>query len=280
MYIGNISLVLQQKAVNYIYKLERRSFFSDFLLFGLMQAWACLFGGLLLFFILGTHYWYPFNSILYRYDFLFLTAIFIQVALIALKLEKPRELLVILIFHIVATIMELFKTSSMIGSWHYPEAGLLKIATVPLFTGFMYSAVGSYNARIWKILDLNFTHYPKKSWTFVLAILIYANYFTHHYLYDIRWLLMIFSVIVFGRSSVIMHINQTQYKMPLVLGWLLVAVFIWIAENFATYANIWIYPSQNLAWHPVSVQKIAAWYLLIIVSFVLVSLVNRPWLKN
>ena len=31
----------------------------EFLLFGIKQAWACLFGGLLLFLLLATHLFYP-----------------------------------------------------------------------------------------------------------------------------------------------------------------------------------------------------------------------------
>ena len=41
-----------------------------FLVFGLKQAYACLFGGYLLAVIVASAFWYPFHS-LYRYDFLF-----------------------------------------------------------------------------------------------------------------------------------------------------------------------------------------------------------------
>ena len=37
--------------------------------------------------------------------------------------------------------MEVFKTEA--GSWTYPEDNLLRIGGVPLFSGFMYAAVGS-----------------------------------------------------------------------------------------------------------------------------------------
>src|SRR3546814_3089959 len=39
---------------------------------------------------------------------------------LAFRLETPKEALVILIFHFVGTVMELFKTAA--GSWQYPEA--------------------------------------------------------------------------------------------------------------------------------------------------------------
>ncbi len=40
--------------------------------------------------------------------------------------------------------------------------------------------------------------------------------------------------------------------------------------------RIWIYPSQAVVWHMVGIEKILAWFLLMIISFVLVSLVHRP----
>ncbi|MBU4038894.1 MAG: DUF817 domain-containing protein, partial [Alphaproteobacteria bacterium] len=64
--------------------------------------------------------------------------------------------------------------------------------------------------------------------------------------------------------------------MPFLLGFFLVAVFIWLAENIATYANAWIYPSQSEGWRPVSIDKLGSWFLLMMISVVLVSLVRRP----
>ena len=63
--------------------------------------------------------------------------------------------------------------------------------------------------------------------------------------------------------------------MPLLVGFALIAVFIWIAENMATFAGVWVYPSQRSAWTLVSPNKLVAWFLLMIVSFVLVSLLHR-----
>ena len=54
--------------------------------------------------------------------------------------------------------MEIFKTS--VGSWIYPEPSLLRIGGVPLFTGFMYAAIGSYIARCWRLFDFRFTRPP------------------------------------------------------------------------------------------------------------------------
>ena len=220
-----------------------------------------------------TKYWYPFEA-LHRYDFIFLAAIFIQCVLLLLKLESPREAMVIIVFHIVATIMELFKTSEAIASWHYPEDYWFGIGNVPLFTGFMYSAVGSYIARVWRIFEFQYAHYPPVPITIFLVTLIYINFFSHHFIVDIRWLILVVTIGMFWRTTVYYRIIKTHRSMPLLLGWLLVALFIWFAENLATFANIWIYPNQEEEWSMVPIAKLSSWYLLMMLSFVLVSLIN------
>nr|WP_228030871.1 DUF817 domain-containing protein [Gimesia benthica] len=247
----------------------------EFWLFGIKQASACIFGGFLLAMIIITRFWYPFES-LYRYDFLFLAAVGFQIFLLAFRLESPKEAVVILIFHIVATIMELFKTSDGIKSWQYPEPFVIGIGNVPLFAGFMYSAVGSYIARVWRIFDFRYSSYPPLWTTVVLVTLIYINFFSHHYVTDIRWLLIIASLVMFGRVQIYFRMDRIHRHMPLVVGWLLVALFIWFAENISTFANVWVYPTQQHHWQLVSITKLVAWYLLMLLSFVLVSLVNRP----
>jgi uncharacterized membrane protein YoaT (DUF817 family) len=62
--------------------------------------------------------------------------------------------------------------------------------------------------------------------------------------------------------------------MPLLIGFFLVALFIWFAENIGTFARAWSYPGQEDGWEPVGLAKLGSWYLLMLISFVLVSLVN------
>jgi uncharacterized membrane protein YoaT (DUF817 family) len=64
--------------------------------------------------------------------------------------------------------------------------------------------------------------------------------------------------------------------MPLLVGWGLVALFIWFAENIGTFARAWSYPNQANGWEMVGIEKLGSWYLLMIISFVLVSIVQRP----
>ena len=246
----------------------------EFTVFGLKQGWACLFGGAMLFLIIVTKY-APSDWLgIPRYDFLFLAALAIQLAMLALKLEKPSEATVILIFHVVGTAMEIFKTSA--GSWIYPEESFFRIGGVPLFSGFMYASVGSYLARISRIFDMRYTGYPPLPATVLLAAAIYANFFAHHFVLDMRYVLFAATALLFLRTTVHYRVFRFRHRMPLLLGFLLVALFIWFAENIGTWSRAWLYPGQSEAWTPVSIQKIGAWYLLMIISFVLVTLVHRP----
>ena len=253
-----------------------RAWAFEFLLFGFKQGWACLFGGLLLALLLATHFLYPADAPLARYDFLTLAALTIQLGMLAFRLETWDEAKVILIFHVVGTVMEIFKTYA--GSWIYPEPSLLRIAGVPLFSGFMYAAVGSYIARVWRIFDFRFAHYPPPWTTWVLACAVYANFFLHHYWIDLRWVLFGATALLFWRTSVHFRNFRVHRWMPLLLGFGLVALFIWVAENLGTFARAWSYPGQEQVWKPVHLAKFGSWYLLMIISFVLVALVQpiRP----
>ena len=248
--------------------------FVEFVVFGLKQAWACLFGGAMLALIIATRLWWPDQPWLTRYDFLFLGALAIQLAMLGLKLETWSEAKVILIFHVVGTAMELFKTGA--GSWIYPEEAFFRIGGVPLFSGFMYAAVGSYLARVTRIFDMRYTRYPPLWATVLLAVAIYVNFFAHHFVTDVRIGLFAVTAVLFLRTGVHYRVFRFRHRMPLLAGFLLVALFIWFAENIGTWSRAWLYPGQEAGWTPVSIHKLGAWYLLMIISFVLVTLVHRP----
>ncbi len=257
-----------------------RSYSAEFVYFSLRQAWACLFAALMLLGLILTRD----SSLLpaiSRSDLLFLYAIGIQGLLIVCRMEHRREIGMIVVFHILATLMEWFKTSPAIGSWHYPADGsIFRVLGVPLYAGFLYSAVGSYIARAWRLLDFRFTNYPPVMATLVLAAIAYLNFFTHHFIYDMRWILIAASLVLFGRCQVHFRTGRQHRRMPIVLGFFLVAFVIWIAENIGTYAKAWAYPNQETNWELVHWGKCTAWYLLMMLSFVLVSLINRKSLRS
>lgn len=244
-------------------------FLFEFVSFGVKNAWACMFGGAMLALLVGTFWVYPAKAPLARYDFLAIGAVLIQILMLATKLETWGEARAILAFHVVGTVMEMFKTG--VGSWIYPEPSVLRIGGVPLFSGFMYAAVGSYIARIWRIFAFRFTRFPPVWAQGLLAAAIYVNFFAHHYLPDIRIALYLGTLLVYGPCMLSYRPDREYRRMPLVLGLILTALFIWFAENLGTFARAWTYPGQEAVWRPVSIQKLGAWYLLMIISFTLVA---------
>ena len=250
------------------------AFAYEFLLFGLKQAWASIFAGAMLGLILATHFFWPAHAPIARYDFLVVAAVLIQALLLATRLERWDEAVVILVFHVVGTLMELFKTAH--GSWIYPEHNLLRIGGVPLFSGFMYAAIGSFMARITRLFEIGFEHYPPAWAPWALAVLAYANFFTHHYVMDFRYALFAASAVMFWRTNLVFTPDLKPRRMPLLAGAVLVSLFIWFAENLGTFAGAWIYPTQRHGWALVPPAKLGSWYLLMLLSFVLVTIVHKP----
>lgn len=255
----------RRRATAYLYEFGR---------FGMKQAWACLFGGLMVFLLLGTFLFYPADASLTRYDFLFLAALSIQAALLGFRLETMEEAKVIATYHVVGTVMEIFKTA--VGSWIYPEDCFFRIAGVPLFSGFMYSCIGSYICRAWTLFHFEFKAHPPTTWLALLSLAIYINFFTHHYVTDIRWPLFLAAAVLFARTRVYFVNWEARRWMPLLLGLVLVTGFIWVAENVGTFTKTWLYPNQRSGWSLVSAGKFGSWFLLLIISYTLVAVIKKP----
>jgi uncharacterized membrane protein YoaT (DUF817 family) len=250
------------------------AFAYELLRFGLKQAWACLFGAALVALLIGTALWYPRGAALARYDFLFLAALALQAAMLIFRLETIEEAKVILVFHVVGTVMEVFKTA--VGSWVYPDPAFFRIGGVPLFSGFMYASIGSYIARVWRLCDFRFEHHPPLWAVCLLGLAIYLNFYTHHYVVDLRWLLFAATALLFGRTWISYRIWHEYRRMPLLLACFLTALFVWLAENIGTVTRTWIYPHQSATWSLVHLDKLGSWFLLLIISYALVAAVNRP----
>lgn len=240
-------------------------FSLDFLWFGLKELRACLFAGL--FFV--AIFCVPRAGLfgMARYDVLLLIALGIQFLMIAARLESWDELKAITLFHLLGFGLELFKTSSAIGSWHYPEAAWSKIGGVPLFSGFMYAAVGSYIIQCWRLMDLRIRHHPPVILAVLLSLALYANFFTHHFIGDFRWSIACVALGLYARSEVIFTPYDRPYRMPLLVAFILIGFFIWLAENLGTLFGVWQYPDQIGAWATVHVGKWGAWSLLVMMTF-------------
>jgi uncharacterized membrane protein YoaT (DUF817 family) len=247
----------------------------EFWYFILANAKASAFGAFLLATFLVTEVvTIPYVT---RYDAIFLLALGYQLIALVFRFERPREFAVILLFHVLATGMELFKTNPAIGSWTYPSMSgvVFAFTTVPLFTGFLYSAVGSYISRAFLYLKLSYVNFPAQIHLWVLAVLIYVNFFTHHFIYDIRIALFAYFILVFWHTKVNFKVYKKVRAMPFLLTALLTSCAIWAAENIGTFTKIWVYPSQSVHWHVVPITKLGSWYLLLILSFALVSIIYR-----
>ncbi|MDB5265108.1 MAG: hypothetical protein JWN64_679 [Parcubacteria group bacterium] len=245
------------------------SYLLEFLVFGIKQARAAIFAGSFFVLLFASNY-LPLYG-LPRYDFLFLSAVLLQAILYFTGLETKEEVRTVFIFHLIGLGLEIFKTSPGIGSWSYPEAAFFKIATVPLFSGFMYAAVGSYISQSWNVMKLELKGYSNYTLSAVLGILIYINFFTNHYIYDFRLFLIAAIFILFWKTRVYFTALHNRRWMPLNVAFVLIAFFIWIAENVSTYFGAWQYPDQVHQWTLVSSQKITSWFLMVIISFILVA---------
>lgn len=206
-----------------------------------------------------------------RYDLLLLIAIVIQAVMVFTRLETVDELKAISLFHVIGFALEVFKTSSAIKSWSYPDFAYTKVFGVPLFSGFMYAAVGSYIIQAWRLFDLRIRHHPPYWMAAVVAVLIYANFFTHHFIGDYRWYLAAAAIGLYARTTVIFRPLDRDRNMPLVLSFILIGFFIWLAENISTFFGIWRYPEQLGAWTAVHFGKWSSWSLLVIMTITIVA---------
>lgn len=231
------------------------------------QAMSCLFP-VVIFIALATSKILNI-PILHRYDFLLIVCITMQVIMYITGLESKDELKVISLFHLIGLGLELFKVH--MGSWAYPEEAWTKIFGVPLYSGFMYASVASYICQAWRRFDLKLDKWPSLYASIPLAIAIYFNFFSHHYLIDFRWVLTALLFIIFSKTCVKYKVNGTIYRMPMLLSFLLIGFFIWIAENISTFLGAWKYPNQINTWQLVHLSKISSWFLLVIISIIIVA---------
>lgn len=246
----------------------------ELLYFGLKEARACLFAGL----FFAAIFVMPRDGLfgLPRYDALLVVAIAIQAWMLWAGLETRDELKAVCLFHAVGFALEVFKTSPAIGAWAYPQPAYTKMFGVPLFSGFMYAAVGSYMVRVYRLFDLRFDRYPRRWITALIAAGVYVNFFAHHVLPDVRWALIALVLIAWWPTMMRARVLRTSIDLPILLPFAGVAVVIWIAENVSTWAGAWSYPDQVHGWEPVSIAKVGSWFLLMIVSVVLVTWVYPP----
>lgn len=235
--------------------------------FGYHQAMSCIFpvaifGTLALTSVIDI-------PLFCRYDAILLILLGVQYFMYRSGLETLDEIKVICIFHVIGLCLELYKV--WMGSWAYPEPGFTKIFGVPLYSGFMYASVASFMCQVWRRLRMDMTDWPGLIPSALLGGAIYLNFFTHHFIPDFRWWLTALVFIVFRKTRIIYRVRTTTYRMHLSVAFILVGFFIWLAENIATFFGAWKYPDQVQAWQLVSFSKISSWFLLVIISVIIVA---------
>lgn len=245
------------------------AFAEEFVRFGLKEARACVFAAAF-FALLALSRKLAIPG-LPRYDLILLGALALQGAMLALKWETLDELRAICVFHALGFALEAFKTQPAIGSWTYPEFGWTKVLGVPLYSGFMYAAVASYMIQAWRLFDLELVNAPSPRASALLAALIYVNFYTHHFIGDFRYVLAFALVVLFARTRVLFTPHRARRAMPLLLAFLLIGFFIYLAENLATGLHAWRYPDQAAGWRPVHHGKLGSWTLLTVLTFVIVA---------
>jgi len=261
--IKKLLLALNNKPTDSVYF----NYGKELLAFGFKELLSCIFPAFIFLLLAFSKVFHlPF---LPRYDFLLLACLLMQWWMYYVKLETLHELLVITMFHILGLGLEIFKVK--MGSWTYTEAAYIKIFDVPLYSGFMYASVGSYVCQAWRWFDLRIENWPKARFALLISALIYLNFFTHHFFIDLRWAITLLLIIFFWKTQVQFNTNNKERKMSIVVSFLLIGFFIWIAENMATYLGAWKYASQHDGWKMVDLGKISSWFLLVVLSIVIVT---------
>lgn len=240
------------------------------------QILCCIFPAAI-FLILALSKVNPIQSIP-RYDFIFVLCVAMQIFMVQSKLETMEELKTICLFHLIGLFLEIYKVK--MGSWSYPEFSYLKIAGIPIYSGFMYASVASYVGQAFKRFDLLFEDWPGRYLTLPLAGAIYINFFTNHFFPDLRILIFMVMILIFSKTTVRFTSKNTSFQMPLVISFVFIGFFIWIAENISTFFGAWQYPNQRGKWHLVDMNKISSWILLVIISIILIYNLNERIYRN
>jgi len=244
---------------------------KDWLWFISRQALACVFPwSILACLALTRHFPLP---VVPRYDVILITCLVLQYVLYRAGWESEREVKVIASFHILGLLLELHKTS--LGHWAYPEKSWLHIGVVPLYSGFLYASVASYCCQAWRRLDLEIEGWPRGWFPTLVASAIYVNFFSESVIGDLRIVLIPLVFLLFARTKIHYRLPSGIRTMPLAFGLLMVGGAIWLAENMGTRCGAWRYPYQEQGWQMVDLGKATSWFLLVVVTFLIVAQLKR-----
>jgi uncharacterized membrane protein YoaT (DUF817 family) len=133
---------------------------------------------------------------------------------------------------------------------------------------FVYFGIKNARAcRFVGLFDPRIEHHPPYWMAATIAILVCLNFFSHYLIGDYRWYLAACALGLYARTTVIFRPLERNRRMPLMLSFVLIGFFIWLAENIGTFRGVWRYPNQLGAWPGVEVGKWSSWSLLVIMTF-------------
>jgi uncharacterized membrane protein YoaT (DUF817 family) len=249
-----------------------RDAFAELFAFGLKNAVSCVFPVFVFGMLAITKHAGALPMA--RYDLLFVSCVAFQALMVAVRLETLDELKVICVFHGLGLGLELFKVH--VGSWSYPDPALFSAGGVPFFSGFMYASVASYMIQAWRRFDLELVGWPRARVVVPLGAAIYANFFTHHLIPDLRWALTAVVIVATWRTEIrYQAIRGRVRSMRAPVAFFCIGLFVWFAENIATFLGAWVYPHQSRGWSPVHLMKLSSWGLLVIITFLIVAELRR-----
>ena len=213
----------------------------EFIRFGIKQGWACLFGALMLALLIGTHLFYP-RAPARPLRLPCPGRTCDPGGMLAFRLETWEEAKVIFVFHVVGTIMEVFKTRRAPGSIRSPPCCASAACRCSPASCMPRSAPTSPAAGACSTsASRTIRRYGHRAcWRRHLRQLLRAPLRHRH----ARWPVRLRRTAV-RPCRVHYKIWRVHRRMPLLVGLVLVALFIWLAENIGTFARPGCIPTRR-----------------------------------
>ena len=220
-----------------------------------------------------------------RYDALFILLLPLSVLVHRYQIPPfqshahPHEgLWVQLTFHVLGYAFELFKVNYT-HSWSYPEAGLSKCFGVPLYAGFMYGAVGAYISASFQWYRVRVKRLSRSllgGWIGLCYLSFFLRPFIH---FDLRYISLLgLSITLFYTPLV--GFTTRPFRLRALYPLLFLGVFVYLAENIATFGGAWVYRHQASGWMPVKLNIITSWMCLAAVPFGMSLLIRAGYQKR
>lgn len=232
--------------------------------FWLKQCRAGIFAGLLLlaFFII------PATGLLNmaRDDILLILAISIQAWMVKSKLLQDNELKILPLCYLFGWMLEYFNHTTPIN----PSLAVSSIHGIPLVTGFIYVAIGSYILQAWRLFSVRIRHYPPYWMAGCLTVLIYINLCTTQ---NYTGYLTACALGLYAPSIIRFKSHTQERQAPLLVSTLLIEGVSYLAESISYF---------NAGTNPISIwSNTHEWQTVFLVAILTISIIvhSKKYLK-